>query len=341
LRIIKRLRRIQHRFLRRIPAGVALLSFLALRAGIALLPLLALCAGIAFLSFLSLCAGLSPKRRFLLIRQAFKSHLAVLALRSLRAGGSGLAPRPLRPDCARFTLRPLRAGRACFALRPPLAGVAFFAPRPLRASVAFFAFRALRADKFPVVELLLHVVCNLLRTARSGNGLSGSRVRCACRRLTSVKLRQQLGKRRNHLFLVDDRVRAVLHHPYHAAVKRDLRLPVLVHQRQDNRHVAPLCVTGLRQRHRYHVGLHTAHLLLQACASRQDHAQPRLHPGQIGGLAAVQNHDHKIVRLTARKRRQRPQPFHRRRILLQIDCAANLPSVHLLLLNTVCPSGRI
>ena len=96
-------------------------------------------AGVTLFPFLALCAGLTPKRRFLLIRQAFKCHLAVLALWPLRAGGSSLA------------------------LRPPLTGVAFFAPRPLRASVAFFAFRALRADKFPVVELLLHVVCRIVR----------------------------------------------------------------------------------------------------------------------------------------------------------------------------------
>ncbi len=52
---------------------------------------------------------------------------------------------------------------------------------------------------------------------------------------------------------------------------------------------------------RYHVGLHTAHLFCRLARPGRIHAQPRLHPGQIGGHAAVQNHDHKIVRLTARQ----------------------------------------
>ena len=174
---------------RRIPAGVALLLLSRLARRVTPFPLSR-----------PFFAGLPPRSDAI----CSSVRLSNVTSPSLPFGPCGpvarSSPAALAARLHPATLRPLRAGRSHFTLRP-LAGRSrpLFTPAGSCGPGSPFRLGPCAPTNSPLSSFCI-VVCNLLRTARSGNGLSGSRVRCACRRLASVKLRQQLGKRRNHLF---------------------------------------------------------------------------------------------------------------------------------------------
>ena len=135
------------------PCRVALLSFLALRAGFALLPFSPFAPGSPFSPFRPLRRA-HPEATLSAHPSGFQSHLAVLALRSLRAGGSGLARGPCGPIAPVSPFGP--AGRSCrFALRPPLAGVPFFRPSvPVRQCRLFSPFGPCAPTNSPLSSFL-------------------------------------------------------------------------------------------------------------------------------------------------------------------------------------------